>query len=257
MSFSNIDVEEVFADFVEEYGGIVSDRLPSEGPKTTNADYIFYEAKVVAELKILRDDPFKNKEFRKSHARIEKECVERGYITLDQLMKVTRVKELPDKCRTMFEKLYVRPLKTHVEKANKQIKATKVELKLADYKGLLILISDGNYFLDPKNIRMGLSGLLANRYSSINTVSYLTVNMVTTRPDDPHLSRLWINLWRDSDKPENEVPLPFLNDLYDKWANHYSKVTGILLRKISEMNERGITEVDVLKSTRFVRPRGY
>ena len=54
-----------------------------------------------------------------------------------------------------------------------------------------------------------------------------------------------------------QVSLEFLNDLYIKWADYFSEVTGIPIRKMSEMNEKGITEVDVLKSTEFVRPYTY
>jgi len=253
MAFSNIDVEEVFGDFVEWYGGIVSDRL--KGKRTFNADYIFHDAKVVAELKTLKEDPFKNKYFLKSLDNKKREWIQRGYITVSELNAVTRLKQLPEKCRRDTEKLYIRPLKTHLEKANLQIKSTKTVSGLEGYKGLLILVSDGNFLLDPKSIRLALTGLVANgKYSGINTISYLTVNVVTTRPDDPTLSRLWTNFFRDADHMQGEVSLGFLDDLFDKWASFYSEVTGISLRKISEVNERGLTEVDLLKSTRFVRP---
>jgi hypothetical protein len=251
MNLSNIDVEESFSDFVEEYGGVVSDR-ENQKSKARNADFVFHEQKVIAELKILKDDPYKNKEFRKSHAKKEREWVGKGYITTEELKRVTKLKELPDRCYRDIEKLYIRPLKTHVEKANEQIKSTRKLQNLSDYKGLLLLVSDGNFLLDPKNIRMGLSGLFASgRYSGINTVSYLTVNVVTTRPDDPSLSRLWINFFRHGQL--EQVPLGFLNDLYDKWATFFAVKTGIPINKISEVNEFGITEVDVLKDTSFVR----
>jgi len=149
--------------------------------------------------------------------------------------------------------LYIRPLKTHVEKANAQIKSTREQSKLIDYKGLLILVSDGNFLLDPKNIRLALAGLFANgRYSGIDTVSYLTVSVVTQRPDDPTLSRLWTNLYRLGQM--EQVSLEFLNDVYEKWADYFTGVTGIPIRKVSEMNEEGLTEVDVLQDTWFVRP---
>jgi hypothetical protein len=251
--FSNIDVEQTFADFVEEYGGVVSDRTP--GKKTLNADYIFHDAKVVAELKVLKDNPFTSKEFRKSLDKKTKQWIRDGYITPTQLKRVQKLKDLPDKCWRDTEKLYVRPLKTHVEKANRQIKSTKQSEQIEDYKGLLILVSDGNYLLEPKNIRLAIGRLLEddNRYRSINTVLYLTVNMLTQRPDEPTHSRLWTNLYR-SENQANDVSTHFLDDLYDKWAEYFSKVTGIPIRKVFEVNEEGITEVDLLKDTKFVRP---
>src|SRR2546423_14362827 len=97
MSVSNIDVEQVFSDFVERYGGIVSDRIPTEGNKSPNADYIFHKEKVVAELKLLKN-PYQNKEFRKSHAQKEKDWVQRGYITDAELRRVKKISQLPDEC---------------------------------------------------------------------------------------------------------------------------------------------------------------
>lgn len=253
MNFYGVDVEQVFSDFVEEYGGIVSDREPNKTNRVMNADYIFHNEKVVAELKVLKEDPFSNREFKKSHTKKEREWVDKGWISPAELKKVTRLKELPDRCYRDIEKLYIRPLKTHVEKANEQIKSTKKQLDLPDFKGLLLLVSDGNFLLDPKNIRQALAGLFASgRYSGINTVSYLTVNIVTVRPDDETLSRLWINFWREGQL--EQVSLEFLNDLYDKWASHFADLTGIPLNNVSEVNEQGITEIDVLKDTKFVRP---
>src|SRR5262249_55201863 len=146
-----IDVEETFSDFVEKYGGEVSDRTP--GKKTSNADYIFHGAKVVAELKVLKEDPYKNKEFKKSHAKKQRKWIEKGWISPAELRRVRQLKELPEPCYRDIEKLYIRPLKSHVEKANVQIKSTKQQLDLHDYKGLMLLVSDGNSLLDPKNIR--------------------------------------------------------------------------------------------------------
>lgn len=205
-----IDVETVFADFVEEYGGVVSDRMGHAPDKPENADYIFHEAKVVAELKLLREDPFTNKDFLKSRDKKQREWLQKGYITEEQLNQVTKINQLPDKCYRDIVKLYTRPIKYHLEKANKQIKATKQNMNLPGYKGLVFITSDGNYFLEPRHVRRIAADILNNStiYKSINTGVYLTVNVVTTRPDDESLSRLWVHLYRDKDHIEN-VELPF------------------------------------------------
>src|SRR5712692_2377685 len=107
MSFSDVDVEEVFCDFVEDYGGIVSDRVPHMGKKAPNADFIFREARIVAELKLLKD-PNRSKDFRKSLRKKESEWLQKGYITPSELRNVTKIRQLPDKCRQDTEKLYTR-----------------------------------------------------------------------------------------------------------------------------------------------------
>jgi len=250
----SIDVETVFADFVEEYGGVVSDRLGAASDKPKNADYIFHDAKVVAELKLLKDDPVTNKDFLKSREKKQKEWLQKGQISRAELAKVTKVNQLPDNCYRDIVKLYTRPIKYHLEKANTQIKATKENMNLEDYKGLVFLTSDGNYFLEPRHVRQIAGDILGpGKYRAINTVVHLTVNVVTTRSDDETLSRLWVNLYRDKDYFEN-VPLPFLKDLFNKWVDYYQEVTRVKLENICEMNEEGITEDDVLAHTRFVKP---
>jgi hypothetical protein len=258
MAFSHIDIEETFSDFVEEIGGIVSDRVPSKGNKAVNADYIFHDDKVIIELKLLKEDPSKNKNWHKSIQQKQHKWLQTGDVTLAELqrsIKADQINLLPDKCYNDILKLYMRPIKYQIETANKQIKATKRNLDLPDHKGLLIIGSDGNYFLQPKHVRHFVARILKNEllYKSINTAIYFTANVVTTRPNDPTFSRLWVNLYRDKSHFEN-VPLQFLKRLYEGWAEYYRKITGIELDILSNLDEQGITEEDHLEDTVFVVP---
>jgi len=255
MAYPIIDVEEAFSDFVEEYGGVVSDRVLEKRHKASNADFIFHESKVIAELKILKEDPFSSAEFRKSRNKKIQQWVQNGDITLEALKAVKTLGDLPPKCYRDAEKLYTRSVKTHLEKANQQIKSTKQTEQIEDYKGLLILVSDGNYLLQPKDIRLAVGRLLANpnRFRSINSVLYMTVNVTTERPNEPAPARLWVGLYRDLDNMENEVPAKFLDDLYDKWADYFFSVTGIVLNKISEVNDQGLSENDFLVDTKLIK----
>ncbi len=225
------------------------------GPnKPSNPDYIFHDKKTIAELKLLKTNPFENKDFLKSFVEKQRNWVRKGHITPGELSRVTKINHLPDHCYNDIIKLYMSPIKTHIVKANKQIKAMKERLKLDDYKGLLLLGSDGNYFIQPRHAARLIAKLLnGSIYSSINTVVYFTANMVTTRPDEPLLSRLWVNLYRDDEYFEN-VPVPFLKDLYEKWFVYYKDLTGIEIENISEMNEEGLTEKDLLEDAEFVHP---
>jgi hypothetical protein len=193
MAFSNIDVQKTFDDFVEDYGGVVSDREKRQKPR--NADYIFHTARVVAELKILSNNPYTNREFLSSLREKERRWIERGDITRERLKTLKVIGELPPQCRTEINRLYTQPIQKDVKEANRQIKSTKFEDKLDRYKGLLMLVSDGNFLLNPKDVFVRLERLFASGlYSAINTVIYLTVNVLTTRPDAPAPARLWINL---------------------------------------------------------------
>jgi hypothetical protein len=52
---------------------------------------------------------------------------------------------------------------------------------------------------------------------------------------------------------EYEVPAKFLDDLYDKWADYFSKLTGIVLNKVSEVNDDGLSETDFLVDTTLIK----
>ena len=132
MSFPYVDVEQTFGDFLEEFGAEVSDRTLSGSNKPTNADYVFHDEKVIAELKLLKKDPFENKDFKKSFVNKQREWLQKGYITLTQLRSITKIKQLPDKCYNDMVKLYRSPIKTHIDKANDQIKKTKARLNVPD-----------------------------------------------------------------------------------------------------------------------------
>ena len=251
----DIDIEEVFADFVEGFGGIVSDRQEANANKPSNADYIFHEDKIVMELKLLKENPFRNKDWLKSFEKKKRQWLQEERITPSELSRITQVNQLPDNLYRDILKLYGRPIKYQIERANKQIKATKATLNLPNYKGLVLIGSDGNYFLQPRHVAFFVARILNNEliYKSINTAIYLTVNVVTTRPDDPTFSRLWVHLYRDKDHFEN-VPLSFLKRFYREWVEYYKTVTGLDLAVLSEMNEEGLSEESYLNEAEFVLP---
>ena len=255
MNTPNIDVEKEFADFLEGLGAAVSDKILTGPNKPKNSDYIFHDEKVVAELKLLKRNPFENKDFQKSFINKQREWVAKGYITSDELQRVTRISQLPENCYNDILKLYMSSVKQHIKSANDQIKKTKERMGLDDYKGLLFIGSEGNYFLQPEHIRQFVARILnpLDVYTSINTVIYLTVNVPTIRPNDPTRARLWVNLYRDEEIFEN-VSVPFLKKLYNEWVSYYRNATGIEIENISEMNEKGRTERDLLKDTILIKP---
>ena len=69
-----IDIRKSFADFIELYGGQVTDRTIEPTPNLPeNADYIFRSESVIAELKCLEEDLESKQAFvNKRRALIEK-----------------------------------------------------------------------------------------------------------------------------------------------------------------------------------------
>jgi hypothetical protein len=255
MSVRIIDVEKEFALLIEQLGAEISDKTLTGPNKPTNSDYIFHNEQVVAELKLLKKNPFENKDFLKSFVSKQTEWVNNKYITQAELERVTRINQLPDECYEDVLKLYMNPVKQHIKSANDQIKQTKARMGLDGYKGLLFIGSEGNYFLQPEHIRHFIARILNPHdvYTSINTVVYLTVNVPTIRPNDLTHSRLWVNLYRDEEYFEN-VSVLFLKRLYNEWVAYYQNVTKLNIRNLSEMDERGRTQRDLLKGTILIRP---
>ncbi len=254
MTVPLVDVEKEFAAFLEACGAQISDKTLSGPNKPTNSDYIFHDEVVVAELKLLKQNPFENKDFLNSFESKKLEWVKKRFITPAELERVTKISQLPDECYNDILKLYMSSVKQHIKSANDQIKKTKARLGLHNYKGLLFIGSEGNYFLQPEHIRHFIARILnpSDVYKSINTVVYLTVNVPTIRPDDPTLSRLWVNLYRDEDYFEN-VSVAFLKTLYNGWVSHYQNVTQMYIKNLSDMDERGRTQRDLLKDTVLIR----
>ena len=141
MSTPHIDVEQVFGDFLEEYGAEISDKTLSGSNKPTNPDYIFHQDKVIAELKLLKTDPFTNKEFINSFVEKKREWINKDYISEAALEQIRKIDQLPDRCYNDIIKLYMRPVKTHVGKANDQIKKTKARLVLCKVSHLISIAS--------------------------------------------------------------------------------------------------------------------
>jgi hypothetical protein len=254
MKIPLVNVEEEFANFLETCGAEISDKTLSGPNKPINSDYIFRDEKVIAELKLLKKNPFENKDFLKSFESKKREWVKKGFVTSAELKSVTTISQLPDNCYNDILKLYMSSVKQHIKSANDQIKNTKARLRLHDYKGLLFIGSEGNYFLQPQHVRHFIARILnpPNVYTNINTVVYLTVNVPTIRPDDVTLSRLWVNLYRDEDHFEN-VSVALLKKLYNGWVEHYQNVTQMDIENLSELDESGRSPRDFLKDTVLTR----
>lgn len=142
-----IDVEQAFADCVEEMGGQVLDRTLSDAEKRfSNADYFFPQDNVVADLKCLREDIMSKPEFARQASEMHARWVAEGRVAPPRTSRVVlNPRELPDECAREFVELFKKRLEfSTIKKANKQLRETKKRLGAADAEGLLLLANDGN-----------------------------------------------------------------------------------------------------------------
>lgn len=73
-----INTEEEFNDCVKSVGGIKVSDLVGSSPGFSNADYLFNEYNVIAELKCLEEDKIKDKNIRDKASEIYRRCLNKN-----------------------------------------------------------------------------------------------------------------------------------------------------------------------------------
>jgi len=177
-----------------------------------SADFLFSEAKIIIELKVLE--------------------TEFG-LQPQILMKVAELAERypgvhPDDPRHPLReellKLLEKPLRKRVAKANQQIKQTKIELGLLEYSGMIVMINDGFRGIPPGYV-MGLLGRIMSRanFSTTKCVLYMTNHFIEV-PDNPYACLLWSPQYADD---ADQVLVDFVNDLGRKWRAYMQEIMGV------------------------------
>lgn len=253
MEKPRINIREAFSDFVEAFGGVVTDRTirPNTNmPK--NADYVFHEHSVVAELKCLEEELEGKEDFVEKRGQLVKEWLNRKLVNPAQVSgPMIYTKNFPEECQRDLVKLYGRSIKSHLRSANAQIRQTVHDLTMSEVKGLLLLANDGNYALEAQNVLVIMKRLLNTDdiFPFINTIVYFTPNM-PVQMSDGSIGPLWMHLWRDRD---TGIPFQFLNDLNCGWAEFHGKLRGVPIGVTSYVNEEGIAPNNLVNETKLMK----
>ena len=196
--------------FVPTAGGeLIAPLIKRQGVE--NADYLFREARVIAELKTFET------EFTQSRGMLAK---------IDKLFAKYPDSDPDDPSNPLRRELLLelkKPLQRIINKANRQIKSTKAELGLGDYRGVLICVNDGFRGVPP-GLVMGLIGhiLSGTSYTSITAVIYQT-NHYLEVVESPYATLLWAPLY--SEKAGDDL-VEFVNDLGRKWRMFAETLEG-------------------------------
>ncbi|MEJ1378148.1 MAG: hypothetical protein RPU32_09295 [Candidatus Sedimenticola sp. (ex Thyasira tokunagai)] len=227
-----IDVESAFADFVREFGGeVLEDTLP-KSPDFKNADYLFRDEQVVAELKRFSDDKSSDQNIQNKIQKLFDGWMEEG-IVIGYGRMVIQSNTLPQECQRQLIDVYKPPIKNSVLKANKQIKATMQREKFEGGKGLLIIANDGNYALEADAALYLIWRVLGERFRSINSVVYFTANMFAQSPHTEKPVLVWAHASRTDPAPVDD---DFVSRLFRGWSGYLERVTGAPIEEII-MNE--------------------
>jgi hypothetical protein len=252
-----VNIRDSFESFVESIGGTVSDKLASQsngGQRPKNADYIFVDAGVIAELKCLEEDHENKPEFVEKRQALVDKWERDGLVQPSQVrVPFIQVKDFPQPCHDDLIKLYGQCVKSHLRSANQQIRESKETHNLPDAKGLLLLANDGNYSIEPEHMGQILSKHLnGGNYPNIDTVLFFTVSMAVQVPEDDVISRLWIYFYRQT--AEQGVPVPFMDEMGVAWASFFKELTGIDAPMINEKDADGLSDRKILKQLKFIKP---
>lgn len=246
-----IAVEPTFDEFVTSFGGVKVSSLIAglpglKGTPPLNADYIFADDNVIAELKCLEKDTYSADQFRELFNSLITGWCDRGMIQWRVYggPVLIQSRDLPSECQLELERIISRRLRKVVAKANKQIRQTKKTLGTDNAKGLLLLVSDGNYFLRPEHVLGFVGRIVRDQFSSIHSIVYFTVNAAIDVPTVDKDGLIWIQSFRDNFEPVNPE---FLSRLRVGWFQH------LAIKLELDIPEYLINDDTLIEKMRFIR----
>jgi hypothetical protein len=221
-----MDVEQSFNALVIAMGGELVSELLQGSPAFKNADYLFRKdpkEAVVAELKCLTHDS-SSKASEEKLGKLYARWAAKGLVSKPPAEGFrVNLRELPPVCQRDLWQWLGHYIKARIQKANTQIKETKIHLGLTTAKGLLLLANDGNYSLESDTVLSLADQALGNCHSSINSVIYFTANMAAAMPNVECDLNVWVSASRRATPPVSE---DLLNALQRGWLAFFEKAIG-------------------------------
>jgi len=222
-----IEIEREFDALIPFIDGKKVCDLVGLSPSFDNADYIFESDKIVMELKCLEENKLVDKNIQQKLYSLLGRWKKEGHnINLTHDGWKATVRDLPPELSKQILKIYAKPIRKRIVKANKQIKETKKALSCLDYQGVLLLANDGNLAIDPEHVYSILNYVLGQNYSGINAVIFFTVNQLGRASFTNVDTAIWANLNRDGFTPINDS---FFNKLSNGWMLHLEQVLDTMI----------------------------
>jgi hypothetical protein len=245
-----VNVEDFFNEYVEYFGGQVISKNVQNLVDRPNADYLFKNENIIAELKCFQKDLFNNEEdIPRIFNFLDKWEQKKLIKNEDKFKIILGSKPLPKECYNDLLIACSKTIDRVLHKANKQIQESKRTFSLPNAKGLVLLCNDGNYFIE-NNMFLGLiADLMGRKYmeSDIDGFVYFTLNQVSRIPN----SELDWSMWTPSYRLANDEVLGnFVNDLGFKFQNDfYTMKTGIVPvdKIITDDFEKGMNLIKSMK----------
>lgn len=212
-----IPVEATFDNFVTDFGGRkISDLITQKAQMPLNADYIFEEQNVIAELKTLEgiySGPDAIKQLMQAY-------IDSGCASSDVMGLLLSGEKVPDAAATLVKKRIRRSIEQRIKRGRKQLRRSKETFGNGDTRCLILVAMDQQPFFGHETMLLNLAKIMGDNYADEHTdgVIYFNPNTPTKmRPDGLELSG-WIPFYRD-----DEVNLElseFVNLLGNRWLTY-------------------------------------
>lgn len=190
-----------------------------KSPGFDNADYLFREAGVIAELKVLELDRSRDKNTQTKVQNLYDTWIHnREPVPLIFGKARLSTTNLPAEQAWQLVNIFREPVRQALKKANKQIKETKEHFGLPDAKGLVLLVNESNVALEPGPMAQMIWQILdSQRLSGITSLVYLTINLHASAPWTPVKTRLWVVMERSETDGVSEA---FLDKMHKALVAH-------------------------------------
>lgn len=253
------EIEKLFSEYVEFYGGIVIEKLADNKVDRQNADYLFESPQIIAELKTFEKDIFSGKEDFSRFEELLKKWLENGMITEKEFSDYAfRGEPLPNKCNEDLIERASRTIERAIHKANKQIAESKKTFNKETANGIIFLINDGNYFFSTEGILTVIGNLIGRKFkeSSFDVVIYLTINQATRKENSELDYNVWIPIYTKVDEAGESIVSDelhnFVNDFGEKFQTKFLPIkTGQELKELTQI-ELVEDSLEELKKHKFI-----
>ena len=240
-----LSVESTWREFVRKIGGNVVEDFVPEPRNFENADFLFLNEQVVAELKVVETEFSSSDAFFTKFDQLMSRVIEEDQSWRPELFGGSGV--YPKWFYPEFVRIFRPPISRILKKANRQIRDTKSHFKITSRSGVLIFVNDGFTSLGPEPIRALACSLLQDSYSSIDCILYLTVNRYIEFPDSDTPRLLWAPAYSDR-APDSLVD--FIDSLGRSWFNNLETIIG----PFTHREETPVSEASLSGSRAIIIP---
>ncbi|WP_299825332.1 hypothetical protein [uncultured Roseobacter sp.] len=218
-----LHVEETFDAFVAGFGGKkISDLIGDKAQMPLNADYLFEEHNIIAELKIL-EGIYSGPD---AIMQLTQAYIDAGLTGSDVMGLLYRGEPMPVAAARLVQKRVRRSIEQRTKRARKQLRRSKKEFGDNETKLLILIAMDQQPLFGHRTMLFNIAKIMGDNYADVHTDGfvYLNPNMPTKiRPDSMEFSG-WYPFYRD-DNVNNELH-EFVNLLGNRWLKYYGEQIG-------------------------------